>query len=215
MRRLTPTDLAALLALQKQVLPDTMSARLGRRFNEVYHETMLASADYLCDGYFVDDTLVGYLSYTTDTVRLLRGVFRRNFFKYLWAMSADVVRDPRRAVSILRIGRSIAASKAQPGINVTAELLSVGVLPALRGARREGAHPSVADALLHSALAALRARGVSSLFLVVKPVGIDPVPHRFVRKYGFSSAGSVRRFGIEAEMYVLQFGHSRPPGQRE
>lgn len=211
-RRLTTTDLAALLTLQQQVLPDTMSARLGRRFNEVYHATMLASDDYLCDGYFVDGQLVGYLSYTADTIRLLRRVFRRNLLSYVRALAVDVIRNPRLLVLIARVGRSVVAPSAEPGSRVPAELLSVGVLPALRGVREAGgATRSVADTLLHSALAALRERGIATLHLVAKPVHVDPVPHRFVRKYGFRAAGPVRRFGIDAERYVLQLNEKRAP----
>jgi len=181
-----------------------MSARLGPRFNAVYHQTMLASTDYLCDGYFANGQLVGYLSYTADTARLLRDVFRRNVARYALALIIDVGTDPRRLGQILRVARAVLFPTNSPEPSVTAELLSVGVLPALRGERgATGQQSSVASSLLRSAVAALRARGVAALHLVAKPVHVDPVPHRFVRKYGFTSAGPVRRFGIDAEMYVL------------
>jgi ribosomal protein S18 acetylase RimI-like enzyme len=110
---------------------------------------------------------------------------------------------------MLRVGRSIAVPAGTSNPRITAELLSVGVLPTLRGVRgASGERRSVADALLNSALTALRARGVDTLHLVAKPVHVDPVPHRFVRKYGFTSAGPVRRFGIDAEMYELKLASS-------
>jgi hypothetical protein len=209
-RRLASSDLPALLALQRQVLPDTMSARLGPRFNVLYHQTMLASDDYLCDGCFVDGLLVGYLSYTADTMRLLRGVFRRSLAAYARALLGDLLRRPQTLRLIYRVARSVVAQRAEPGPSVPAELLSVGVLPAFRGRRPgSGNDRSVADMLLGSALNALRARGADAVLLVSKPAHVDPVPHRFVRKYAFASAGPVRRFGIDAEMYVLKLGDSQ------
>jgi hypothetical protein len=205
-------DLPDLLALQRETLPDTMSARLGERFNAVYHRTMLASDDYFCDGYFVDGRLVGYLSYTADTMHLLRSVFRRNLPAYARALVRDVLRDPRRLGLVFRVARSVAQRPAQRSRVVAAELLSVGVLPAFRGRRIvNGGVRSVADMLLRSALATLRARGVAAVVLVSKPVHVDPVPHRFVRKYSFRSGGPVRRFGSDAELYVLNIADA-PPG---
>lgn len=201
-RRLTTSDLPALLDLQSQVLADTLSARLGPSFNRVYHQTMLASDDYLCDGYFVDGVLVGYLSCTADTLGLLRAVLRRNVPALARALLTDLVRAPSKVVLFFRIARSIAFATSEPTIR-GAELLSVGVHPAFRGARTGSGPRPVADALLQSALANLRTRGASRVCLVAKPMDVDLVPHRFVRKYGFAPAGSVARFGVHAELYVL------------
>lgn len=211
-RRLAPSDLDALLALQAHVLADTFSARLGPHFNRVFHETMLASDDYLCDGYFVDGGLVGYLSYTSDTLRLLRDVFRRNVLAYVWALAAGVVRMPRTLLLISRVARSVAFNASTPATSFGAELLSVGVLPAFRGRRSDTGHrSSVADTLLQSAVLRLRALGVRTVYLVTKPVKVDQVPHRFVRKYGFTPAGRVKRFGLDAELYVLRL--APPPAE--
>jgi len=215
-RRLERRDLDQLLALQQQVLPDTMSARLGRRFNEVYHQTMLQSDDYICDGYFVEGALVGYLSYTANTMRLLRAVLRRNLVSYAYALVVDAIREPRTLGLIFRVARSVVLPAVEPGPTVTAELLSVGVLPPFRGSQpgRANTRP-VADSLLNNALATLRARGVTAVCLVSKPVHIDPIPHRFVRKNAFTSVGSVRRFGLDGEMYVLNFGEAARVGERQ
>lgn len=214
-RRLDKRDLHQLLALQQQVLPDTMSARLGRRFNEVYHETMLQNDDYICDGYFVDGELVGYLSYTADTMRLLRDVLRRNFVSYARALIVDAIREPRTLGLIFRVARSVITPSPEPSPTVTAELLSVGVLPGFRGSQAGSVTSRpVSDILLNNALTALRARGVTSVRLVSKPVHVDPIPHRFVRKNAFTSVGSVRRFGLDGEMYVLNFGEAVQVGER-
>jgi hypothetical protein len=214
-RRLEQRDLDQLLALQQQVLPDTMSARLGRRFNEVYHETMLQRDDYICDGYFVDGELVGYLSYTADTMQLLRDVLRRNFVTYARALIVDAIREPRTLGLIFRVARSVITPSPEPSPTVTAELLSVGVLQGFRGSQTGRATPPVSDVLLNNAISTLRARGVTSVRLVSKPVHVDPIPHRFVRKNAFTSVGSVRRFGIDGEMYVLNFGEAAQVGERQ
>jgi hypothetical protein len=214
-RRLEQRDLDQLLALQQQVLPDTMSARLGRRFNEVYHETMLQSDDYICDGYFVDGELVGYLSYTADTMQLLRDVLRRNLVTYARALIVDAIREPRTLGLIFRVARSVITPSPEPSPTVTAELLSVGVLQGFRGSQAGRATPPVSDVLLNNALSTLRARGVTSVRLVSKPVHVDPIPHRFVRKNAFTSVGSVRRFGLDGEMYVLNFGEAAQVGERQ
>jgi ribosomal protein S18 acetylase RimI-like enzyme len=204
-RRLGPSDLEQLLLLQSHVLADTISARLGAHFNRVFHETMLADDNYLCDGYFADGVLVGYLSYTPDTLRLLRIVFRRNVIAYVRALVADVVRTPRTLLLIARVARSVALNAPASAPSVGAELLSVGVLPAFRGARSDGGRgSSVADTLLQGAVSSLRTRGARTVCLVAKPEDVDQIPHRFVRKYGFTSAGRVKRFGLDAELYVLE-----------
>jgi ribosomal protein S18 acetylase RimI-like enzyme len=214
-RRLGPRDRSELLALQRQVLPDTMSARLGCRFNDVYHETMLKSDDYLCDGYFVDGQLVGYLSYTANTMHLLRHVLRRNILSYLGALVMDAVREPRTLGLILRVARSVLVPSREPSPGVTAELLSVGVLPEFRGSRgKDATARPIADDLLNNAIATLRARGVTAVRLVSKPVHVDPIPHRFVRKNAFTSVGAVRRFGLDGEMYVLNFAAAAQVGER-
>lgn len=214
-RRVGLRELDDLLALQQRVLPDTMSARLGRRFNDVYHATMLKSDDYICDGYFVDGQLVGYLSYTANTMHLLRDVLRRNILSYVSAIIVDALREPRTLGLIFRVARSVLIPSAEPRPDVTAELLSVGVLPEFRGGRgKDTTVRPVADALLNNALATLRARGVTSVRLVSKPVHVDPIPHRFVRKNAFTSVGPVRRFGLDGEMYVLNFAAAAQVGVR-
>jgi hypothetical protein len=216
-RRLGLRDLDELLALQRQVLPDTMSARLGRRFNDVYHATMLNSDDYFCDGYFVGGELVGYLSYTANTMHLLRDVLRRNVLSYIGALVVDAVREPRTLGLIFRVARSVLVPSVEPSPSVTAELLSVGVLPAFRGGRgatKNATARPVSDALLNNALATLRSRGVTAVRLVSKPVHVDPIPDRFVRKNAFTHVGPVRRFGLDGEMYVLNLAEAMQAGER-
>ena len=107
LHRLTLDDLDSLLALQAQTLPDTLSARLGSHFNTLYHRTMLGSDLFLADGYFAHGMLVGYLSYTENTVALLRSTLRDHVIPYGSAITLALLADPRRWGLVTRIARSV------------------------------------------------------------------------------------------------------------
>ncbi|MGH7694255.1 MAG: hypothetical protein ACRENH_04710, partial [Gemmatimonadaceae bacterium] len=91
MHRLTLDDLPLLLQIQAQTLPDTLSARLGLRFNVLFHRSMLSEDQYLCYAYFVDGSPVGYLSCTPDTQQLLRSAVRRQLPRYVVTLASALV----------------------------------------------------------------------------------------------------------------------------
>jgi ribosomal protein S18 acetylase RimI-like enzyme len=202
--RLTLDDLDLLLALQKQTLPDTLSARLGSRFNELYHRTMLGNDRFAADGYFASGMLVGYLSYTPDTVSLLRSTLRRHVLAYASALTIALLADPRRWGLVTKIARSVLGGSSEPSPDVHAEFLSIGVLPEFRGQQSglDGPRISVAGVLLEHALAALRERGIRAVKACVTPS--DPTANGFYRKHCFEFQSRVQRFGLCANLYVRE-----------
>jgi len=199
--RLTLDDLPALLQIQAQTLPDTLSARLGSRFNALFHESMLADGQYLCYAYFVDGAPVGYLSCTPDTQRLLRSAVRRRMPRYAAALAYALL-NPMRWGLASRIAISVVTGRGEPARDVRAEFLSIGVLSSFRGrqAAPDGTHMSVASTLLEHALASLRERGSVTVKACVTPD--DGTANGFYRKHGFDFRSRILRFGLAANLYV-------------
>lgn len=202
LHRLTLDDFDSLLALQAQTLPDTLSARLGSRFNTLYHRTMLGSDLFLADGYFAHGMLVGYLSYTENTVGLLRSTLRDHVIPYGSAITLALLADPRRWDLVTRIARSVQGGVPEPAQDVKAELLSIAVVPEFRGRQSaaDGPRMRVASALLEHALAVLRERGVRAVKACVTPS--DPRANGFYRVHCFTFESKVQRFGLFAHLYL-------------
>lgn len=204
--RLTLDDLPLLLQIQTRTLPDTLSARLGVPFNTLFHRSMLGEEQYLCFGYFVDGSLVGYLSCTPDTQRLLRSAVTHHMAQYFAALTYALVTNRRLWNLAARIAFSVATGRGEPVRDVHAELLSIGVLASFRGRRTgpRGEHVSVASALLQRALAALSQRGSAAVIACVTPD--DAVANGFYKKHGFAFRRRIRRFGLGANLYVRDLG---------
>lgn len=201
--RLTLDDLPILLQIQQQTLPDTLSARLGSRFNILFHSSMLADEQYLCFGYFVNDAPVGYLSCTTDTQQLLRSAVRDHVTRYVATLGYELLSNRRIWGLATRIAHSIATGRGEPASDVRAEFLSIGVLPSFRGrVAGPGTNVSVASALLRHALTALSERGTRAVKACVTPD--DGVANGFYKKHGFVFQERIQRFGLAANLYVRE-----------
>jgi len=202
--RLTLDDLPVLLQIQTQTLPDTLSARLGFRFNALFHESMLSDEQYLCYAYFVDGTPVGYLSCTPDTQRLLRSAVRSRMPRYAATLTYALFSKPDLWGLASRIALSVVTGRGEPASDVRAELLSIGVLASFRGRNSapDGTRVSVASTLLERALESLRERGSASVKACVTPD--DGAANGFYRKHGFDFRSRIRRFGLTANLYVRQ-----------
>jgi ribosomal protein S18 acetylase RimI-like enzyme len=200
--RLTLNDLPLLLEIQAATLPDTLSARLGTRFNALFHRSMLEEEEYLCFGYFVDGSPVGYLSCTSNTQQLLRSAFRRKMPQFITTLTRELLSNMRLWRLAARIAYSVATGRGEPASAVHAEFLSIGVLPSFRGRRdgTTGAHVSVASLLLERALAALGERGVRAVKACVTPD--NAVANGFYKKNAFVFQNRIHRFGLAAYLYV-------------
>jgi ribosomal protein S18 acetylase RimI-like enzyme len=202
--RLTLDDLPLLLTIQAQTLPDTLSARLGSCFNVLFHRSMLGEEQYLCFGYFVDGSLVGYLSCTPDTQHLLQSAVRHRMARYFATLVSALLSNPRLWALAARIGLAVVTGRGEPASDVRSEFLSIGVLAAFRGRKAgpPGANMSIASRLLERGLTVLRERGSSSVKACVTPD--DRTANGFYQKHGFDFQRRIRRFGLSANLYVRQ-----------
>ncbi len=214
-RRLTLDDLPLLLQIQAQTLPDTLSARLGERFNVLFHSSMLREDQYLCHGFFVDGSPVGYLSCTPDTQRLLRSAVRRQWPRYMVTLAYALLGSSRARRLTPRIALAVVTGSGEPASDVRAEMLSIGVLPSFRGrkAAPPGTNMSIASALLEHALASLRERGSRSVKACVTTD--DETANGLYRKHGFEFQRRISRFGLTANLYVRQLDTSIGAAWRE
>jgi hypothetical protein len=217
-RPLRKADIPALLALGREAIPDTMAARLGPTFADRYHRALLDEPDLRLDGYFWGDELLGFIVYSHDVRAALRSAFQRHRLTFAWAAFVALL-SPRRLAFLVRIGGSILGRLPEPGQEIRAELLTIAVR---RGARRDGELRreqgiNVPRALIGSAFAYLRGRGVDAAKVFCKPLEVDPAANGFVRKEGFELRGNVVRWGIVTNLYVKRLGTtgSAPPVSHE
>jgi hypothetical protein len=202
-RRLTPDDIDALLAIQESTLPDTMAARLGDRFNVLYFRSVLGEPLCFVDGYFVDGRVVGFLAYSPAAAEMLRRVVRHNRMPFVAATAAGLLVSPSSLGVVLRIVMAILARVPETGSEIEAEMLSMGVLADFRGRREvRGRTVRVAHELVQHAFSVLRANGARRVKAFVKLEEADPVARRFWFREGCTLVGRARRFGIEAELLV-------------
>lgn len=206
--RLTLDDLPLLLTIQAQTLPDTLSARLGESFNVLFHRSMLREEQYLCYGYFVDGSVVGYLSCTPDTQHLLRSAVWHRMPRYIATLPYALLSNPRSWGLAARIAFSVVTGRGEPASDVRAEMLSIGVLSSLRGRKAgpTGANMSIASVLLERGLMSLSERGSSAVKACVTPD--DGAANGFYQKHGFDFQSRIRRFGLTANLYVSRLNKS-------
>lgn len=202
-RRLTAEDIPALVHLARIALPDTMAARLGDRFAHRYFVALLAQNDVIVDGYFLEGELVGFIIYTADVAAALQAVFRKHAAAFTWALLPALL-SPTRLAYVVRIALAVLAGRGEEGDDIAAELLSIGLLPEVRG---RGASPNrlavpVAHRLVERACSHLAGQRVPAVKVFCKPEEIEPIANRFVQKEEFVARGRVARFGIPATLYV-------------
>lgn len=216
-RRLHPVDIPELIALVQVALPDTMAARLGQRFAVQYFRGLLTEPAVHVDGYFREGALVGFIVYTADVAAALRAVYIKHAVRLTWAL-LPALGSPARMAFVARITWAILAGGREAGSAVPAELLSIGLLPEVRGrgaVPARGATP-VATALVTRACAVLEAGGVGTVKVFCKDEALDPAANRFVQKLGFVASGRVRRFGLDSILYLRRLdrgaaGHDPSP----
>jgi len=202
-RRLLPVDIPQLIALVEVALPDTMAARLGRRFAVQYFRGLLTEPAVHVDGYYHAGELVGFIVYTADVAAALRAVYVKHAARLTWAL-LPALGSFARIAFVARIAWAILAGGREAGSEVPAELLSIGLLPAVRG-KGPSATPvatPVATALVDRACDNLALRGVAAVKVFCKDEALDPAANRFVRKMGFVAGGRVRRFGLDSILYL-------------
>lgn len=202
-RRLTPDDIDALLGIQETTLPDTMAARLGDRFNLLYFRSVLEESLCFVDGYYSHGRLVGFLAYSPAASEMLRRVVRRNQMRFVGATAAGLLVSPSSLGVVLRIVMAILVRVPEPGSEIEAEMLSMGVLTDFRGRQEvDGRTVRVAHELVQHAFSVLRSNGARRVKAFVKLEEADPVARRFWFREGCTLVGRARRFGIEAELLV-------------
>lgn len=215
-RPLGVADIPALLALARDVIPDTMAARLGPRFADQYHRALLDEPELKLDGYFIGEELQGFIVYSHDVREALRSAFRRHVLTFAAALVRTLL-SPHRIAYILRIAGSILARTPEPGMDVPAELLTIAVRRGARGGGdlRKSLGINVPHALIERAIAHVRARGAAEVKVFCKPLEMDPAANGFVRKEGFELRGEVIRWGIVTNLYVKRLSPSGAPPASE
>lgn len=214
-RGLGVRDIPEILDVERQALPDTLSARFGRRFSDVYFRTLMSDARFFCDGYVVEGRLVGFITYTTDVSGVLSDALRRHFLAYLWALGGALIARPSRWRTLVHIARGVLRPAADGTAAPQAELLTIALLHEARGASARGTaasqtKKSVSHSLTSGACERLAALGATTVQVMCRPQ--EPIANKFVQNQGFVAHGEVMRFGDRANRYVKRLAPIDEPG---
>jgi ribosomal protein S18 acetylase RimI-like enzyme len=155
-----------LAALHRAVLPDSPVARLGPQFAASIYYGALPAAGLLFGAYFVIDGLpIGMAVGTNDPAGFMSKGLKANLGPMV-RLSPTLV-HPRAAAAVVEAIRIRGTQRSTATRDVAVgQVLSVGVLPAHRGAR--GGAPSIARLLLDALIVQLADREVRRAYLLVE-----------------------------------------------
>lgn len=190
--------------MQTTSLPGSLPTLYGPRFFRLYYQSLMADPRFLSSAFFWESRMAGFLTYTTDTAALLSTAFRGHLAGYILAVGLGMIRHPSTLGTTLRLLPDFFAPAAQQGSDVSAELLSYGVLPEFRRRSEFFAQHRihVALELLHRAFDELRDRGSRAVKIFIQVEETNPFINQFYRNEGFQLQGRVRRFGVVSNHLV-------------
>ncbi len=200
------SEIADLIELQRQALPGSLPSRLGTGFLRLYYESLIPQPDFLCDAFFLDSRMLGFIAYSPNSQDVLKKAMNTRLGAYLGVVAKSLLRNPRRLPMVLAIVPSTLALSREPGHDIRSEMISIGVLPRYRGSSASStAGRHVAADLMRHALSVLQARGVERVKLYTRLERDDPAANKFVQKHGFSLVKTVRHYGQVANLYIGEF----------
>lgn len=214
-RPLSAADVSGLCEVHFEHLRDSIPCRLGRGFLEAYYRALLPDPRFHCDGFFADDTLVGFLAYTSDGSEVYRRAARKSAAELTAALLRGILRRPSRLVDATKIAVAMRSARDEPHGEIAAELVSLAVRAPiavrLNYTRVKEGEGTVGRALIEHGLDTLRAGGVRRVKALTRPVEEDPSINRLYERLGFECPGTVRRFGRRANVHVrdLEMGEHR------
>lgn len=173
-------DLDAVVAIHLAAFPNFFLTFLGPRFLRLFYGAVMRDGIALVAT--VDDRIAGFVAGMLDSRSFYRRLWRRRFFHVAIAIAPVILRRPS---TLKRVARRGVARALQPAPG--AELMSLAVHP------REQRH-GAGRALVEAFIAAVRAAGTDSLWLITDAAENDAVKH-FYETLGFA----VRRTFTNAE----------------
>jgi ribosomal protein S18 acetylase RimI-like enzyme len=204
-RSLTSADIDLIIPLQLYTLPGSLPSKFGKEFMRLYYETLLPEPGFFCDGYFWQADLVGFIVYSSSSQNVLRRAFLGNILSYTRVLTNSLLRSPRRMQSITKIILTLIPGGSNPLSDVSAEMISIGILPDFRGSSAIGEenNKSVASQLLDNGLNVLRDEGVDQVKVYTKLESDSPIANAFVRRAGFQLVGAMQRYDQISNLYLL------------
>ena len=198
------SSLDDLLDVHEAALPGSIPTRFGRPFFRLYYEALMQDPDFFCVGAFIRSRLVGFFAFSSNSREGLRSAFRRWPLRFFRALARGLLERPSRCVTLWQIVAGSFTGGNEPGGDIRAELLSLGVLAEhRRSARpRDKREVPISHELVGHALNTLRERGVDRVKAFTKPEHEDPLANSFWVNQGFELVGRCRMFGHSANFYV-------------
>ncbi len=164
-----PAPAADLTALHIELLPRSPLTKLGPRFMERFYYKVFPADDLIFGSIiYIDDAPAGFIAVTNDSNGFMRTMIRRHWFRVAWTIGVSIILSPKRlapvweAISIM-LTRTPGEAPGPDG-----EILSLGVLPAYRGAGFQKATGfSLATDLMDYAISRLHEMGTDEMRVIV------------------------------------------------
>lgn len=192
-RRMAKTDIYDITNLYINYMFNSFFTEFGRDFLYIIFEGMINSRYGINFVYEEDSQIAGFISATTNTQQLLKGILERNKFSLLSIIFFSLVRKPQLLIPIL--GSFLYFRKTKLG-GVKAELLFIAIDPNYR-------NKGVSKDLINIALAELRRVAISKV--KVNTLNNNHIVNNLLQNLGFNLAGSFKFYGKKNLLYELTF----------
>jgi hypothetical protein len=118
----------AVAAMLRSELEESDAVALGNIFLEqFYYGRLLDDPDYFCFIYRIDESVAGFITFTTDLGKVYRRALRSSWWHLAAIVAQTVVRDPARIPALISVARTLLSLQQEPYSDIRAETLTTAV----------------------------------------------------------------------------------------
>ncbi|PIQ89633.1 MAG: hypothetical protein COV72_02125 [Candidatus Omnitrophica bacterium CG11_big_fil_rev_8_21_14_0_20_42_13] len=183
-KKLSIEDINAVAQAQMELVPDSYLSRLGQGFLSIYYHQVCRSSFSAGFVYVYNEKIAGYMTATEDSSRLLKDVFKHNFFELIMTFFIVLIRNPKVFLDGIKLIFFIVFDRQERANKIKAELNTFGVLPEYRSRDffRE-TKIKISKELFEKCIEFLRKRGIG--FVKVSTRSDNAAINNFYKKMGF------------------------------
>lgn len=198
-------DIPAIASLHAELLPASLVPGLGRAFMTRAYYPVLFQGDF--GGAFIaywDDEAVGFAVYTYDGPGFMKELGRRKL-TIAGAVLREMLVRPKVLWTVLKARSMEQTAADEPGMDIPAEFLSLGVREAYRSGDfvRENGF-AFGKELFNAVIKAMAERGIDRLRLVTETASLNPTANVFYKMRGGSLIFSGKLRDKPSNIYVFE-----------
>jgi len=81
-RPILKKEIPQLVNLHLKLLPNSLEAKLGKDFVELFYRSLISEAEFFCDGFFWNHQLVGFVVYSLCPKKVFRCVVQKRLISW-------------------------------------------------------------------------------------------------------------------------------------